>query len=89
MRIVWDEPKRRTTLSKHGYDFADLSPDFFSDALVQRVQMDRQQAIALHAGRLVAVVFVPLGSEAVSVISVRRASRKERKAYEAQHPADH
>ena len=88
MRIVWDEPKRRTSLGKHGLDFADLSPEFFVDAIVRPVRQERLQAIGPVAGRLVTVVFAPLGSEAISVISMRRASRKERKAYETQDPAD-
>jgi uncharacterized DUF497 family protein len=34
MRIVWDEPKRLTNLRKRQLDFADLSLEFFSNALV-------------------------------------------------------
>jgi uncharacterized protein len=58
-------------------NFADLSPEFFADAVVRPVRQDRLQAIGQFGGRLVAVVFAPLGSEAISVVSMRRASRKE------------
>ena len=34
MKIVWDEPKRRAYLDKHGLDFADLNETFFDSALV-------------------------------------------------------
>jgi uncharacterized DUF497 family protein len=33
------------------------------------------------------VIFAPLGIEAISAISMRLASRKERQAHEAQNPA--
>ena len=87
MRVLWDEPKRRTTLGKHGLDFAELSPEFFAGAIVRPVREARLQAIGPLAGRMVAVIFVKLGSEAISVISMRRASRRERKVYETQDPA--
>jgi uncharacterized protein (DUF4415 family) len=32
MKIVWDEPKRLMNLAKHGLDFAELDPEFFSEA---------------------------------------------------------
>ena len=68
-------PKRLTNLAKHGLDFADLSLDFFQGAYVEPAQGGRFKAV----GRLVvAVVFKLLGSEALSVISLRRANRKER-----------
>jgi len=60
-------------------DFADLSLDFFLAARVRSAMQDRFLAIGELDGRLiVAAVFRPLGSEAIAVISMRRASRKER-----------
>jgi uncharacterized DUF497 family protein len=38
-------------------------------------------AIGLFEGHIISVVFTKLGSEAVSVVNMRDASRKERKAY--------
>jgi uncharacterized DUF497 family protein len=79
MEIVWDERKRRRNLAKHGLDFADLSLDFFLTARVQPAMQGRFLAIGEFDGRLiVAVVFRPLGTEAIAVISMRRASRRER-----------
>jgi uncharacterized DUF497 family protein len=80
MQIVWDEPKRLANLDKHGLDFADLSAEFFADAVVRPVKGDRLQAIGKLTGGTVAVIFRPLGSEAVSVISMRPANRKERRS---------
>lgn len=79
MKIVWDEPKRQTNLAKHGMDFADLTLEFFLSAHVDAAKEGRFVAVGeLNGQAVVAVVFKPLGSEALSVISMRRANRKER-----------
>jgi len=76
---VWDEPKRLSNLAKHGLDFADLSEEFFEGALIEIARQDRFVAIGeLNGIAILAVVFRPLGSEAVSIISMRRANWKER-----------
>jgi uncharacterized DUF497 family protein len=80
MRIVWDEPKRQSNLVKHGMDFATIGPEFFEDALVGTAKDGRLSAIGELDG-IVTVIFMQLGSEALSVISLRPASVKERKAY--------
>jgi uncharacterized DUF497 family protein len=87
VKIVWDEPKRRLNLAKRGLDFADLGSFEWDRAIVtvghagQRGGQ-RLKAIGEFDGRIVAVVFAKLGSEAYSVISFRAASRKERNLYE-------
>lgn len=78
MKIVWDEPKRLLNLSRHGLQFADLTPEFFEGALIRPAKRGRLMAVGRLDGRALAVVFAPLGREAVSVISMRPASRKER-----------
>jgi len=79
MRIEWDEPKRQLNLAKHGLDFASLSEEWFVDAHIERARTPRWKATGEFEGRLVVVViFQTLGSEAFSVISMRRASQKER-----------
>lgn len=80
MKIVWDEPKRQTNIAKHGLDFADLSFEFFLSAKVATAKDDRFVAVGNLNGRtIVAVVFKPLGSEGLSVVSMRPASGKERR----------
>jgi hypothetical protein len=79
MRIVWDEAKRLTNLAKHGLDFADLDAGFFSEASFGRADKGRFVAVGEWAGIAITVVFRPLGAEAISVISMRPASRKERR----------
>jgi uncharacterized DUF497 family protein len=81
MRIVWDEPKREANLFKHRFDFADLDETFFDDALFLPSYGRRWRAIGETIHGVISVVFVALGSEAVSVISMRPASRYERKLH--------
>ncbi|WP_118138346.1 BrnT family toxin [Oceanicella sp. SM1341] len=78
MMIVWDEPKRRTNLARHGLDFADLDEMFFLSSLVVPAKENRHMAIGRLADGTIAVVFAVLGTEGVSVISMHPASRRER-----------
>jgi uncharacterized protein len=83
MKIVWDEPKRLANLDKHGLDFADLNEMFFDTALVipSHNAGKRWVAIGVNIRGVIVVVFARLGREGVSVISMRPASRDERKQY--------
>ncbi|ATQ55959.1 BrnT family toxin [Paracoccus yeei] len=76
--IVWDEPKRLTNLAKHGLDFADLDEQFFLASVVVPAKGGRHMAIGRMADGTIAVVFATLGTEGVSVISMRPASQRER-----------
>jgi uncharacterized protein len=81
MKIIWDEPKRLANLDKHGLDFADLNETFFDKALVLPSRHKRWRGIGKNIRGVIVVVFVVLGKEAVSVISMRPASKNERKLY--------
>ncbi|QQO20004.1 BrnT family toxin [Bradyrhizobium diazoefficiens] len=83
MKIVWDEPKRLANLDKHGLDFADLNETFFDNALVvpSHNKSKRWVAVGVSISGVIVVVFARLGREGVSIISVRPASRSERKLY--------
>jgi uncharacterized protein (DUF4415 family) len=72
--IVWDEPKRQSNLAKHGLDFADLDEELFLGALVVPARQGRFRAMGRFADGMIAV-FAVLGSEGVSVISTRAASK--------------
>ncbi|MGF3027519.1 BrnT family toxin [Methylobacterium aquaticum] len=92
MRIVWDEPKRARNLKPepegHGLDFADVEGGFdFETALFGPTKpgsdgRPRVRALGYFGGRLCALIFSPLGSEGISLISFRPASTKERKTYD-------
>ena len=77
--------KRLANIAKHGLDFAALTEDFFADALVISAKSERYLAIGKDGNGIVSVVFVTLGLEGISVISMRRAARKERRLYNAQN----
>jgi uncharacterized DUF497 family protein len=82
MKIVWDEPKRLSNLVKHGYDFADLTEDFFEAGNDVAGHSDRRLIVGQFHRRLIVVVFRSLGHEAVSIISMREANRKDIERYE-------
>ncbi len=80
--LVWDEPKRRANLEARGLDFADLDPEFMARSMVIPAKLGRYKAIGEAQGAILTVIFRPLGSEAVPIVSMRHASRKERRAYD-------
>lgn len=79
MRILWDEPKRIRNLAKHGLDFASVDEAFFDAAIILPAKDGRWMAINRLDDGSVVVVFATLGSEAISLISMRRASNSERR----------
>ena len=79
MIITWDEPKRQVNITRHAMDFADLDVAFFENAIIRRSYSGRWLAIGRSVNGVISVVFATLGQEAISVISMRPASRKERK----------
>lgn len=88
MLIVWDEAKRLLNLAKHGIDFADLAAEFdferaiSSPAKPSATGRARVALIGRHRGRSIVVVAAsPLGTEALSLVSARPASPRERGHY--------
>ncbi|MFC7396062.1 BrnT family toxin [Chelatococcus sp. GCM10030263] len=79
MLIIFDEPKRLANIEKHGFDFAELDVEFFEAARILPAKVGRFMAIGEFNGEILAVFFRPLGKEALSVVSMRPASRKERR----------
>ena len=76
--IVWDEPKRHSNLERHRLDFADLDEWFFLDAVTVPAKDGRYMAIGRLNASTIAVVFAALGTQGLTVISMRPASLKER-----------
>ncbi|MET3900115.1 uncharacterized DUF497 family protein [Devosia sp. UYZn731] len=82
VQLVYDEAKRLQNIAKHGYDFALLRPEFFLSAVVLGAHSGRRKAIGEVDGQVViTVVHAVLGTEAISIVSMRPASRKERATY--------
>lgn len=81
--IIWDEAKRQANIAKHGFDFAELTIAFFRSSTIVPAKLDRLSAIGEWKGvTVIVVVFLPLGTEALSVISMRPANRKERRLHD-------
>lgn len=83
--VVWDESKRATNLLKHGLDFADFDDAFdietavAAEAKPSRDGRRRFKLVGLWNRTTVVVAIVsPLGSEALALISLRPANRKEK-----------
>jgi uncharacterized DUF497 family protein len=87
VKIIWDEPKRKANIATHGLDLADAELFDWETAIVLRGHSGaggrrRFRAIGRLGNDVVTLVFSPLGTEAVSVISLRPASRAERMRYD-------
>ncbi|UNE54934.1 BrnT family toxin [Bartonella machadoae] len=81
MKIVWDEPKRVLNIDKHGLDFADVIYFEWEHAFIDATYSNRMKAIGRFADGTTVVIFAQLGTEAISVISFRRANKKEREVF--------
>jgi uncharacterized protein len=85
MRFAWDERKRLSNLEKHGLDFFDVSAIFEAPHIAvpsaHAGEGKRFLAIGVFAGRFVTVVYT-IRSEALRIISFRRARHGERQKYQ-------
>lgn len=88
MRFQYDSGKAASNLEKHGVPFADAE-GALQDPLALTVEdedaRDEQRFVTLglgSAGVLLVVVYTLRGEE-IRLISVRRASAKERRRYES------
>lgn len=88
MRFEWDEQKRHANLEKNGLDFFDVNAVFEAPHVVVPSicggREERFLAVGLFEGRFVTVVY-STRSEAVRVISFRRARYEERQKYQEIH----
>ncbi len=78
MEITFDERKRRSNITKHGFDFDELDVAFFEAAAVVPAKHDRLMAVGRFDTTVVTVIFKLMGREGLSVVSMRIASSKER-----------
>ncbi|MGD8794616.1 MAG: BrnT family toxin [Anaerolineae bacterium] len=87
MDYQWDPDKAASNLGKHGVDFADavgVFEDEWALTLKEEHLGDEQRFVTLGTDfleRVLVVVYTYRGGE-IRLISARRATRKERKAYE-------
>ncbi len=87
--IIVPEPKRIANLVKHRIDLADFEAGFSWDRFVvlsahpSRTGRAREMFIGTMAGRIVAAIVSPIGSEALAIVSIRIADANERAVYDA------
>lgn len=88
----WDEAKNRSNRAKHGLDFADAELVLNGPCVTfvdDRFDYGEPRFVALGslAGRPVAIAYAVRG-EAVRIISMRKANRREQKVYQERLGAD-
>lgn len=86
MEFTWDEQKNRKNIAKHGFDFADAQIAFQDKLFVRQDRRkeygeNRYQGIGKISGVAVVAVFTIREPEIIRLISLRKASRIERKTY--------
>lgn len=91
MEFEWDENKNEANIKKHGFDFvqgrelfsnAGFLPFLFRADLSEDYPEERWQGLGIIEGRVVAIVFTERQPGIIRFISLRRATRKERRIYE-------
>jgi len=84
MRFEWDERKRKSNIDKHGIDFADIESLFAGVTLTllddRFSHEERFITFGLLSGIVVAVAHTET-DEVIRIISARKGTRNEEKAY--------
>ncbi len=84
-KFVWDEKKRQTNLEKHGVDFADAPYVLDGTVLTAESKIcsteKRFVSIGKYEDCTLVVVHTSLDEEPTRIISMRPASRQERRRY--------
>ncbi len=90
MNFEWDDKKCQSNIKKHGIDFVDASVIFKGYTLT--IEDDRYDygeerfiTFGILDGRVVAVVHTET-EESIRIISIRKATKYEEKAYLSQIP---
>lgn len=89
MDFIWDPAKARANLKKHGVSFAEAATVFFDPfAVFEPEARHPLRGIAIGASaeaRLLFVVHIEIvEDERIRIISARKATRAERRRYEAE-----
>ena len=85
MRVVWDETKRQSNISKHGLDFVDVEQLFSGITYTmedKRFSYREQRIVTLGLlGDTVVVVAHTEDADELRVVSMRKATRNEQAIY--------
>ena len=83
--ITWDEPKRRRNIKKHRFDFVDAEQVF--EGVTYTYEDDRlayaeQRFVTLgHIREIVVSIVHTEEGDHIHIISMRKATKRERKIY--------
>ena len=90
MNFEWDDIKRKSNIKKHGIDFIN-APKIF-DSYTLTIEDDRSDygekrfiTFGILEGRIVVVVHTE-NEDSIRIISIRKATKYEEKAYFSQIP---
>jgi len=87
VKFEWDENKRQSNVRKHGIDFQEAC-EIFNNPMLRRIDdrfeygEDRWAALGRTHRCVVLVVYIELDEEVIKIISIRKATKNERKTYE-------
>jgi uncharacterized protein len=87
MKFEWDEAKNRANIRKHGLSFAE-APKVFAGPILARLDLRdyygerRWQGVGLLDNRVVVVVFTERDADTIRMISLRKAEKHEREAFQ-------
>ena len=87
MKFEWDETKRSSNIQKHGIDFKEAH-EIFKNPI--RINLDnrfdygevRYIGLGITQNNIVVIAFTESEEETIRVISIRKATKNERKIYE-------
>ncbi|MBN1637938.1 MAG: BrnT family toxin [Ignavibacteriales bacterium] len=87
MKFEWDEHKRKINLQKHGIDFQEADEIFNNPMLMKmdrRLDYGEERYIGLGVTQkcVVLIVYTEPTEETNRIISIRKATKHERKIYE-------
>src|SRR5262245_59873848 len=87
MRFEWDDDKQAENLRKHGIDLADAEAIFQHPCLTrldtrEEYGEDRWCSLGMLQGRVVVLVYTERLPDIIRVISLRKATRRERTKYD-------
>lgn len=87
MRFEWDESKRIKNIRKHGIDFEE-APEIFNNPMLRKTDKrfsygeERYISLGLTQKCVVLTVFTEPTEDIIRIISMRKATKRERKIYE-------
>lgn len=85
MQFEWDEEKCQANVRKHGIDFVEAH-EIFENPLLSKIDKryyneEKWIALGMTNRCVVLVVYVEKDEETTRVISIRKATKRERKTY--------